>query len=103
MNLSHHNTIIMLDTLPQNKRAKMLREKVPHDQVPKTFPSPHVLNWSMQPFIAQSVPIKVLFVLEICLLLVHKRITIQITGGLKDVANGGHVSPRVTGDPYTKT
>ena len=73
------------------------------DDGPKTFPSPHVLNWSMQPFIAQSVPIKVLFVLEICLLLVHKRITIQITGALKDVANGGHVSPRVTGDPYTIT
>ena len=32
-----------------------------------------------------------LFILERCLLLVHKRLTIQTTNAIKDVANGGQV------------
>ena len=43
------------------------------------------------------------FILERCLLLAHKRLTIQTTNAIKDVANEGHISPDVMGDPCTKT
>ena len=42
------------------------------------------------------------FILERCLLLVHKRLTIQTTNAIKD-ENEGHISPDVMGDPCTKT
>ena len=44
--------------------------------------------------IANSV---IYFILERCLLLVHKRLTIQTTNTIKDVANEGHISPDVMG------
>ena len=36
-------------------------------------------------------------------MLVHKRLTIKTTNAIKDVANEGHISPDVIGDPCTKT
>ena len=36
-------------------------------------------------------------------MLAHKRFTIQTTIAIKDVANEGHISPDVMGDPCTKT
>ena len=43
------------------------------------------------------------FILERCLLLAHKRLSIQTTNAIKDVANEGHISPEIFGDPCTKT
>ena len=39
----------------------------------------------------------IFFILERCLLLIHKRITIPTTNAIKDVANKGHISPEVMG------
>ena len=37
------------------------------------------------------------FILERCLLLIHKHIIIQTTNAIKDVANEGDISPEVMG------
>ena len=55
--------------------------------------SSSIYTWKGRPY----------FILERCLLLIHKRSTIQTTNAIKDVANEGHISPRVIGDPCTKT
>ena len=46
---------------------------------------------------AKISPNPLYFVLERCLLLAHKRSTIQTTNAIKDVANEGHISPDVMG------
>ena len=38
-----------------------------------------------------------IFILERCLLLAHKRLTIQTTNAIKDVANEGHIITRCYG------
>ena len=43
-----------------------------------------------------------LFILERCLLLIRKRLTIQTTIAIKDVANEGHISPDVMGGSLHK-
>ena len=42
-------------------------------------------------------------ILERCLLLAHKRLTIQTTNAIKDVANEGHISPRCYGGSLHKS
>ena len=84
-----------------NKRSECgLNQRTPDWETCVLYARPQCLDEKGRKighFIAFASLLGHIFILEGCLLLVYKRLTIQTTNAIKDVANEGHRSPRVMG------